>query len=232
MQKHVLFSFVIFHFCKLQLFKYRINIYPKKLLINYPLQFKWKGLFNTSWIKNDQMKVIYEVYNNKEYQNFEVMYMYWKSMCVVHRLLLSQSVRAFDSHAKKFGCSNPRCVRIWSDFETNDKIMRPWHLFRFRLNIIHTKLRHNLIQNYDLFRENIIKSPNCTCGLPFHFLYICTNYTLASNELLRCLLHSTQLPVINCHLLLWGDEIHNDDTNQHISSVQKFIRDSDRFAKI
>ena len=63
------------------------------------------------------------------------------------------------------------------------------------LNIIHTKLRHNCILNYYLFRKNIlvIESPKCACGLPedsYHFFFVCTNYTLARNELFRCLLHS------------------------------------------
>ena len=34
------------------------------------------------------------------------------------------------------------------------------------LNITHTKLRHNCILNYDLFRKNIIESPKYACGLP------------------------------------------------------------------
>ena len=61
---------------------------------------------------------------------------------------------------------------------------------------------------------------------------VCTHYTLARNELFRCLLHATQLPIIDCHLLLWGVEAQNDDAYKHIfSSVQKFIRDSGRFTK-
>ena len=93
-----------------------------------------------------------------------------------------------------------------------------------------TKLHSEL--QYDLFRKNIIEES----GLPddsYHFFFICTNYTLARNKHFRCLLHSTQLPIIDCHLLLWGDETQNDDTNQLIfSSVQKFIRGSGRWTKI
>ena len=66
-----------------------------------------------------------------------------------------------------------------------------------------------------MFRKNKIESPKCACGLPedsYHFLFVCPNYTLARNELCRCLLHSTQLPIIDCHLLLWGDETQNEDT--------------------
>ena len=33
-----------------------------------------------------------------------------------------------------------------------------------KLNIIHTKLRHNCILNYDLHKINIIESGNCRCG--------------------------------------------------------------------
>ena len=66
-----------------------------------------------------------------------------------------------------------------------------------------------------------------------NFFFECTNYTLARNELIRCLLHCTQLPIMDCHLPFWGDEAQNDDTNKYIfSSVQKFIRDSGRFTNI
>lgn len=34
-----------------------------------------------------------------------------------------------------------------------------------KLNIIHTKLRHHCILNYDLHRINIIESGNCRCAL-------------------------------------------------------------------
>ena len=93
------------------------------------------------------------------------------------------------------------------------------------INIIHTKLRHNCILDYDLFRKNKIESTKFAYGLPedsYLFFFVCTNYTLARNDLFRCLLHSTQLPIIDCHLLLWGDEAQNDNKNKHIfSSVQK-----------
>ena len=81
-----------------------------------------------------------------------------------------------------------------------------------------------------------MKVPKCACGLAedsYHFFFVCTYYTLARNELFRCLLHSAQLRIIDCHSLLWGDEAQNVDTNNHIfSCVEKFIRDSGRLTKI
>ena len=59
--------------------------------------------------------------------------------------------------------------------------------------------------------------------------YLVTMYQLYDRYTIG---HSAQLPIIDCHLLLWGDETHYDDTNQHIPSVQKFIRDSGRFTNI
>lgn len=102
-----------------------------------------------------------------------------------------------------------------------------------RLNIIHTKLRHNCILNFDLFRKNIIESPNCQCGLPedsYHLFFGCKNYTNARNELFSNLLNLNQINIINCHLLLWGDESLSVNLNQHIFlAVQRFIRDCGRF---
>ena len=43
-----------------------------------------------------------------------------------------------------------------------------------KINIIHTKLRHNCILNKDLFRRNIIGSPLCYCGQiedSYHFFF-------------------------------------------------------------
>ena len=106
-----------------------------------------------------------------------------------------------------------------------------------RLNIIHTKLRHNCILNYDLYRRNIIESPNCSCGTPedpYHFFFVCNKYQYAREKLFRDLLCLTKpnikLNIIDCHLLLWGDESQNVEINKYIfQSVHKFIRDSGRF---
>lgn len=46
-------------------------------------------------------------------------------------------------------------------------------------NIIHTKIRHNCILNYDIYRSNFIPSPNCECGLQkdtYHFVFVCNRY--------------------------------------------------------
>lgn len=55
------------------------------------------------------------------------------------------------------------------------------------INILHTKLRHSCILNYDLYKRNIqIESPNCICGQKedvYHFFVVCKNYVNARNNL-------------------------------------------------
>ena len=74
-----------------------------------------------------------------------------------------------------------------------------------KINIIHTKLRHNCIQNNDLFRSNIIGSPLCSCGQVENsniFFFSCPLYYQAFNELLKI----DQVDIIDTHFLLWGKE--------------------------
>lgn len=44
------------------------------------------------------------------------------------------------------------------------------------INIIHTKLRHNCVINYDLCKRNIINNPLCLCGQTedvYQFFFSC-----------------------------------------------------------
>lgn len=70
-----------------------------------------------------------------------------------------------------------------------------------KVNIIHTKLRHHCILNYDLLKINITESGNCRCWSPedaYHFY--CKNYTITRNNI--CLNPATTRPFsyINTHL--------------------------------
>ena len=101
------------------------------------------------------------------------------------------------------------------------------------LNIIHTKLRHSCILNSDLYRKNIITSPNCICGQfenAQHFFFECSRYTRARNSLFDELLVLDNVNVVDTHLLLWGNELFSDDINfQIFTAVHKFIKNSKRF---
>lgn len=102
-----------------------------------------------------------------------------------------------------------------------------------KLNIIHTKLRHHCILNYDLHRINIIESGNCRCGSPedaYHFFFKCKNYTIARNNFFLNLLQLDHFRIINTHLLLWGDESLSLEINKQLFSlVQLYINETGRF---
>lgn len=89
-------------------------------------------------------------------------------------------------------------------------------------------MRHSCILNYDLYRRNIIESPNCICGQKedvYHFFFVCKNYVNARNNLFELLFNRLDETIlINSHLLLWGSDNLSYNTNCFIfSAVQKFI---------
>jgi hypothetical protein len=58
-------------------------------------------------------------------------------------------------------------------------------------NVILTQLRCSVsFLNNDLFKSNIVSSPNCVCGVPredaFHFFFECSKYTDIRKDLLIC----------------------------------------------
>ena len=58
-----------------------------------------------------------------------------------------------------------------------------------KLNVILTQLRCSAsFLNNDLFKSNIVSSPNCACGVPredvFHFFFECSKYTDTRRDLL------------------------------------------------
>lgn len=118
-----------------------------------------------------------------------------------------------------------------------ESIPQPPTYFSFgkrTINILHTKLRHNCILNYDLYRRNIIEPPNCICGQRedvYHFCFVCKNYVNARNNLFELLFNRLEETIlINSHLLLWGSDNLSYNTNCFIfSAVQKFIKESGRF---
>ena len=102
-----------------------------------------------------------------------------------------------------------------------------------KINIIHTKLRHNCILNNDLFRRNVIGSLLCSCGQvenSYHFFFSCPLYKQARNRLFNELLKIDQTNIIDTHLLLWGNEALPESLNKIIfAHVHYYIRDSSRF---
>ena len=76
------------------------------------------------------------------------------------------------------------------------------------LNIIHTQLRHNYcILNYDLYRKNIVDTPNCLCekyGYAYHFFFICKNYSNTRNIMFDKIFALVELSFVDTQL--WGRE--------------------------
>ena len=61
----------------------------------------------------------------------------------------------------------------------------------FMLNVILTQLRCSAsFLNNDLFKSDIVSSPNCACDVPredaFHFFFECSKYTDIRRDLLIC----------------------------------------------
>ena len=87
-------------------------------------------------------------------------------------------------------------------------------------------MRHNCSSlNADLYRVNIIASPNCTCG-PFietaeHYFFECSFYTMQRNGLISAL---PQFFHLDLDSLINGNELFNSDLNsQMLFQVFKFI---------
>ena len=101
------------------------------------------------------------------------------------------------------------------------------------LNIIHTKLRHTCILNYDLYRRNIVNSPLCSCGMredAYHFFFTCNKYSNSRYKLMDNLLKLNDLVIIDTHLLLWGNNALPTEVNNCIFSyVQTYINETKRF---
>ena len=102
-----------------------------------------------------------------------------------------------------------------------------------RLNILHTRLRHNCILNKDLFRCNIINSPLCTCGKiedEYHYFFTCPRYNVARNVLFNNIFSIDKLHIVNTHVLLWGDNSISIPENKYLfTAVQAYIKQSGRF---
>lgn len=116
------------------------------------------------------------------------------------------------------------------------KVKSPPSFFSFGkryTNIIHTKLRHNCILNYDLCKRNILNSPQCSCGKQedtYHFFFVCKNYSIARNTLFDCLF-MLELVNIDLNLLLYGDvNLPLHINNKIFAAVHKFIDESCRFS--
>ena len=90
------------------------------------------------------------------------------------------------------------------------KVISPLSFFSFGKrypNIIHTKLRHNCILNSDLYKRNILNSPQFSCGKQedtYHFFFVRKNYSIARNTLFGCLF-MLELVNIDLNVLLYGD---------------------------
>ena len=96
-----------------------------------------------------------------------------------------------------------------------------------------TRIRHNCSGlNADLYRVNIIASPNCICG-PFietaeHYFFDCSLCALQRNSLFSGL---PQFFHPDLDSLINGNELFNSDLNSQILfQVFKFIKETRRFS--
>jgi hypothetical protein len=92
-----------------------------------------------------------------------------------------------------------------------------------RLNIIHTRLRHNCILDKNLFCCNINNSPLCTCGKLEDDLH-------ALNIKMPEIFYSIVYLKFKICTVLLGDNCLNISENQHLFTVvQAFIKHSGHF---
>ncbi|MES9883011.1 MAG: reverse transcriptase family protein [Sedimenticola sp.] len=99
------------------------------------------------------------------------------------------------------------------------------------LQVIHTRLRMKCSAlNFDLFRKNIIESPNCQCGHvedTSHYFFHCTQYIAHRNQLLDTIRTYCQ-PTM--HTILFGNIQLDEAVNEAIfSSVRLYIQNTGRF---
>ena len=105
------------------------------------------------------------------------------------------------------------------------------------LQILYTRLRTECSSlNEQLFRRNLVPSPNCLCGEiedNRHFLLICPRYNIFRQDMLN-LIQSTipQNVPINTALLLFGDQatLSMQENSFVFAEVQKYIKLTKRFA--
>lgn len=104
-----------------------------------------------------------------------------------------------------------------------------------KLNIIHTKLRHNCSSlNYDLFRMNLVETPCCSCGHScenvYHFFFKCRHYNFSRAILFQQLHVLNDDATFDLNLLLYGNGDLSADVNSKLFLyVQNYINSSNRF---
>ena len=102
-----------------------------------------------------------------------------------------------------------------------------------KLNVILTQLRCSAsFLNNDLFKSNIVSSPNCACDVSredaFHFFFECSKYTDIRRDLLICVNRFRMK--IDLALLTTGNQNLTCEYNcLFFKEVYKFIRRSKRF---
>ena len=144
----------------------------------------------------------------------------------------------------------PSTLKLWNDLDP--QIRCSPSLLQFKRAITHkrkatsflirgdrsteialSRIRHNCSSlNADLYRVNIIASPNCICG-PFietaeHYFFECSLYALQRNSLFSGL---PQFFHPDLDSLINGNELFNSDLNSQILfQVFKFIKETRRFS--
>ena len=118
-------------------------------------------------------------------------------------------------------------------YPENEKAPKFYSVGDRKTNIVNTKLRNTCSSlKYDLFRVNIIDSPDCICGNACenacHFLLECSRFNVQRSEML----HSLEIydVMIDVNLLLYGSENLSVDNNSKIFEiVMHYIKTTHRF---
>ena len=111
----------------------------------------------------------------------------------MHNLVPKYRLDIFKNHSFQIPFENPltndviksstlgQFRRSTSNFSKDSSAPMHFNFGKRMFNIIHTKLRRNCILNYDLYRTNIVDTPNCSCGKQenaYHFFFICKKYSV------------------------------------------------------
>ena len=100
-----------------------------------------------------------------------------------------------------------------------------------RLQVLHTRLRTNCSSlSHDLYRKNIVQSPDCACGQPettHHFFLVCNLYNQHRIVMIETI---SEICTVSLNTLLYGDATLTHEQNVRVfAAVHAFIDLSKRF---
>ena len=164
-----------------------------------------------------------------------------------YNLKNSNNIRSIRTNTNIFFHFFPFTIIAWNGLSDDIKNAPTVTSFKYQLNkdrqtqskyfqagsrmgqVLHARLRMGCSSlNADLYRQNIVPSPSCSCGgsqSTYHFLFMCPNY----NDIKYTYLPNN-LYTLDIHQLLPGIPSSNNVENETLFlQVQDFILHSRRF---